>query len=386
MTTPLIAPLLEPMQIRGTKFRNRIAMSPVARAGCQDGVPGEELAAYYRKRAECGVGTIFTGSVFVNHKETADGYGVGVGKTPSLSTTAALEAWRRIVDSVHAAGSLIIPQLLHVGVMKAPSGQPDDIAFSPSGTWGPTDRPTGYTKEAIAALSGRQIHAMTEAEILEIIEAFADSARNAKAVGFDGIALHGAHSYLIDSFLWGGTNLRKDRWGGDHVGRTRFAAELVRAIRAAIGKDMLISIRFSQWKPQDFDARLARSPKELEEILRPLVDASVDILDASSRDFSEPAFDDRPENLPYWTRKVMGMPTMMVGGTAVLRQKFDAPLAPPQTINNLEEIMRRYEHGEFDLLAVGRALLNDPQWLERAREGGPFLPFNPKCLSLAYVT
>ncbi len=385
MAEALIAPLLDPMQIRGTKLPNRIIMSPVARAGSVNGVPGEELAAYYRKRAEGGVGTIITGSVFVRHKETLNGFGMGEGTTPYMWSDAALEGWRRVVDGVHAAGSLIFPQIMHVGVMKLLSGTPDDIAFGPSGTWGPTDRPTSYSKEMVVALSSRPIHAMTEADILEMIDAFAESARNAKAVGFDGIALHGGHSYLIDSFLWGGTNLRTDRWGGNHVERARFAAEIVRAVRAAIGKDMPISFRFSQWKPQDFDARLATSPQQLEEILRCLADAGVDIFEASARDFSEPAFDDRPENLSYWTRKVMGMPTVMVGGTTVLRQKFDATLTPPQTVNNLEEIMQRYEHGEFDLLAVGRALLNDPQWLQRARTNGPFLPFNPQCLSPIYI-
>jgi 2,4-dienoyl-CoA reductase-like NADH-dependent reductase (Old Yellow Enzyme family) len=380
-----IAPLLEPIAIGRAKLPNRFIMSPMARAGALNGIPGEDVAAYYRRRAEGGVGTIYTGSVFVPHEGTMDGFGTGEGRSPHLWTDAALEGWRRVVEGVHAAGSLILPQLAHVGVMKPASGRPDDPAFSPSGIWGPTDRLTAYSKEAIAALDARAGRAMTEADILEVIDAFAASARKAKAIGFDGIALHGGHGYLIDGFLWAETNLRKDRWGGSHVERTRFAVEVVRAVRAAIGEDMLISFRFSQWKPQDFDARLAESPRQLEEILGPIADAGVDVFEASARDFSEPAFDDLPDNLAYWTRKVSGKPTVMVGGTAVRRGKYDATLAPPQTVDNLDDIMRRYEHGEFDLLAVGRALLNDPQWLERARTGAPFLPFNPECLSLGYL-
>src|SRR4051812_38128631 len=103
---------------------------------------------------------------------------------------------------------------------------------------------------------------MTEAEIEEAIAAYVRCARNAMDVGFDGIALHGAHGYLIDNFLWEGTNLRQDRWGGDRRRRGEFAVEIIRRIRAAIGEGPPIFFRFSQWKQQDFRATLADNPEE----------------------------------------------------------------------------------------------------------------------------
>ncbi len=380
-----IAALLDPIKIRDLKFPNRILMSPVVRAVEPDGIPRDAQVSYYRKRAEGGVGTIYVGSVLVEHRGNNEAFGAGPGSAPNLTSEEARGGWRKVVESVHQAGGLIFPQLLHVGVQKAVTGKPDDISYGPSPTWGPTDRKTGNTPESVAALSQRKIHALSDSEVAEVIEAFAIGAKRAKDIGFDGIALHGAHGYLVDGFLSGDTNLRTDRWGGNHVERTRFAVEVIKAVRREIGEGMPISLRFSQWRPQDYDGHLAETPKQLEEILQPIVEAGVDILEASTRDFSEPAFAGLPDNFPYWTRKITGKPTVMCGGTGVRRGQYDNALTPPQTVNNMDEVMRRYEHGEFDLLAVGRSLVNDPMWLRRARAQEDFLPFNGKCLSPRYI-
>src|SRR3546814_15723017 len=111
---------------------------------------------------------------------------------------------------------------------------------------------------------------MRESEIADVIEAYARSAACAVEAGFDGIALHGAHGYMIDAFLWSGCNRREDGWGGNLHRRGRFAVEVVRAVRRNIGEEKPIFFRFSQWKQQDHDARLAASPAELEQILGPL--------------------------------------------------------------------------------------------------------------------
>ena len=376
-----ISPLFEPLQVRGATLPNRFIMGPMAKKSAgADGVPSLELGAYYGRRVHGGVGTVFTGGVFIEHQSTLGDFGMTDTGTPYMWSDAALDAWRSIVSEVHDAGGLIFPQLIHIGAMKSKGGP----SFTPSGSWGPTDRPTGYSKEAVVAYS-RPGHAMTETEVQDVIAAFAAAAGNAKAVGFDGIALHGGHGYLIDNFLWAETNWREDYWGGNHVERTRFAVEVVRAVRRAVGEEMPISFRFSQWKPQDFYARLAETPQQLEEILGPLVDAGVDIFEASAREFTDAAFADHPDNLACWTRKITGCPTVMIGGPGIRRVQLEAPLTPPQTVDNLDDIVRRYEHGEFDLLAVARALLNDAHWVERARAGGPFLPFDPKCLKPDYL-
>ncbi len=376
-----IDPLLQPLQIKSVTLPNRILMSPMTRNFSPGGVPGDDVAAYYRRRAENGVGTIITEAVCVEHPGAVGDAGLGEHGTPYLWTEAALAGWRKVVDGVHAAGSLIFPQLWHMGVMKRPGTGPfpDVPACRPDGIWGPADKITVLSREYVEMMSA-PTRAMTESEIADVIEAFAKGARNAKAVGFDGIALHGGHGYLIDTFLWGYTNTRGDHWGGDHVGRTRFVVELIKAIRAEIGEALPISLRFSQWKSQDYDARLARTPQQLEQILGPIADAGVDLFEASTRNFSVPEFEGSPLGLAGWTRRLTGKPTAMVGGVGVQRGPYDSALKPPTTVNNLDQVMERFNRGDFDLLAVGRSLLNDPGWLQRARGDQDFLPFDPQSM------
>lgn len=376
-----ISPLLQPYPLKSLTLPNRFVMSPMTRNFSPNGIPGDDVAAYYRRRAEGGVGTIITEAVCVEHQGAVGDAGLGEHGTPYMWSEAALAGWRKVVDEVHAAGGLIFPQLWHMGVMKRPGTGPfpDYPANRPNGIWGPTDKITVLSREYVD-LQATPTPPMTDSDIADVINAFASGARNAKAVGFDGIALHGGHGYLIDTFLWGYTNTRSDRWGGDHVGRTRFVVELVKAVRAQIGPDMPISLRYSQWKSQDYDAKLAETPQQLEEILGPISDAGVDLFEASTRNFTAEEFEGSPLGLAGWTRKLTGKPTVMVGGTGVQRGKYDSALKPPSTVNNLDQVMLRFDRGDFDLLAMGRSLLNDARWIEKARTTQEFLPFDPLCM------
>ena len=135
---------------------------------------------------------------------------------------------------------------------------------------------------------------MTEHDIAETIRAFAQAAGEAKALGFDAVEIHGAHGYLIDQFFWHPTNQRTDRYGGQTLAeRSRFATELIRAVRKAVGPDFPISLRISQWKLQDYAAKLATTPQEMEAWLVPLAEAGVDIFHCSQRRF----WDDRVHRL-----------------------------------------------------------------------------------------
>jgi 2,4-dienoyl-CoA reductase-like NADH-dependent reductase (Old Yellow Enzyme family) len=387
-----IDPLLEPVKIRGVELPNRVIMSPMTRGASPNGVPSPDVAAYYRRRAEGGVGTIFTESIFIDDKGTLGKFDLEGGDDkqigwPIMFTDAALEGWRLVVDEVHAAGGLIFPQLMHLGIQRTPAkGQAwSDIHISsPSGIWGTPEQIAELDEERARVLNCPE-KAMTEDEIVAVIDAFASAAANARSVGFDGIALHGGHGYLIDNFMRSETNIRNDKWGGDHKQRMRFAVEIVSAVRKAIGDEMPISFRFSQWTHHDVDAMLTKTPQELQDILQMLAAAGVDIFEASARDFRDPVYEGSDLNISGWTRKLIDRPVAMVGGTGVRRERHESALKPPQVVDNVDEIMERYVHGEFDLLAIGRALLNDPNWLQRARKGEPFLAFNPDCLKMGYV-
>jgi 2,4-dienoyl-CoA reductase-like NADH-dependent reductase (Old Yellow Enzyme family) len=204
---------------------------------------------------------------------------------------------------------------------------------------------------------------MSDADIAAVIAAFGQAAGDAQRLGFDGIELHAAHGYLVDQFFWHVTNRRDDRFGGDLGARTTFAADVVRACRRAVGDGWPILLRFSQWKLQDYAAKLATTPAELERLLTPLVDAGVDVFDCSTRYFWQTEFADSPLTLAGWTKKVTGLPVIAVGAVwqrgDFLTHGAASPVPPEQRLAQAAEMIER---GEVDCLAVGRALLADPEW------------------------
>jgi 2,4-dienoyl-CoA reductase-like NADH-dependent reductase (Old Yellow Enzyme family) len=344
--------LYTPFRLRGLELPNRIVMAPMTRQHSPGRVPGKEVAAYYRRRAEGGTGLIVTEGVTLGSPASAPSDDV-----PTLAGAEALEGWRRVVEGVHAAGARIFPQLWHVGALRKPreAGHPEVETVSPSGLLLP-GKPRG--------------RAMTENDVADAVADFARAAVNAVAAGFDGIEIHGAHGYLLDQFFWPGTNTREDRWGGDVAGRTRFACEVLRAIRAAVGSDYPLVLRWSQWKQQDFTARLAETPEALEAFLAPLVDAGVDGFHCSTRRYWEPEFEGSELNLAGWTKKLTGLPTITVGSIG-LDTDFISTYGSDGTAGTrgVEELVRRLEAGEFDLVAVGRALVANPDWANRVRAG-----------------
>jgi len=369
-------PLYQPLTIGNLMLENRVVMAPMTRQFSPGGVPTEDVAGYYSRRAEGGAGLVITEGVGIEDIAALDHPAI-----PVMYGDAALAGWKRVVGAVHAAGGRIFPQLWHQGVLRdaRKSDRPDIPGRRPSGLWGPA----GYhsLSEDYVATVQDPSHPMTEEEIAHVIAAFAGAARNAVSVGFDGVALHGGHGYLIDSFLWRETNIRTDRYGGTLEKRAEFAAELVRAIRRAIGPDVPIMFRFSQHKQQDYRAQLSRTPEELGIILNVLADAGVDIFDASTRSFDMPAFEGSDLNLAGWAKKLTGKISSAVGGVG-LSNRLDQMFAGDETraLDNLDRVLERFENGEFDLVMVGRAMLGDPDWSNRVRANRAPAPFNKAAL------
>jgi len=234
--------------------------------------------------------------------------------------------------------------------------------------WSP---PGAYDSPSGLSSPGKKFgEPMTDAEVADAIGAFAAAAGDARRLGFDAVELHGAHGYLIDQFFWEGTNERDDAYGGPHIPlRARFAAEILKAVRAAVGPDFPVIIRLSQWKQQDFGARLAHTPSEMEAWLRPLVDAGADVIHCSQRRFWEPEFEGSDLNFAGWAKKVTGVPTITVGSVGLTGDFIAAYGGEASKPASLDELVRRLERGDFDLVAVGRAVLQDPQWAVKVRQG-----------------
>lgn len=321
---------------------NRIVMSAMTRGLSPGGIPGADVAAYYGSRAAGGVGLIITEAVAVGRKAAAEVPGI-----PVFHEAAAQEGWASVVAGVHAAGGRIAAQLHHAGALRDPikMGAPDV----------PNDEPD----------------TMSDTDILDTIAAFARAAATAKDLGFDAIEVHGANGNLIDQFLWAGRNTRTDHWGGDHLARTAFAAEVLRAVRAAVGPRFPVIFRISQFKQDAFDARIADTPETLGAILAVLVEAGANAFHASQRRFWEPAFVGSPLNLAGWAKRLSGKPTITVGSVGLHGPDITDLLsgkganAGPAGLDDLRE---RIAAGEFDLVAVGRALLTDPAWVNKVRQ------------------
>ncbi|MDF2565238.1 MAG: dehydrogenase [Massilibacillus sp.] len=345
--------LYQPVVLGNLTLPNRIAMAPMTRGFSPDGVPGADVVGYYRRRAENQVGLIVTEGTLINHPAAAEGLG-----RPNFHGEAALRGWAQVVEAVHQAGGKIIPQLWHVGMARKIDGENPNPEAPPIG-------PSG-----IDVVSGEKVTKdMTVAEIEQIIKAFAVAAGDAKRLGFDGIEIHGAHGYLIDQFFWEKTNQRQDKYGGDLQGRSRFAVEIIKACRQTVGSDFPIVFRFSQWKMGDYSAKLANTPEELAAFLAPLVEAGVDIFHCSTRRYWQPEFEGSPLNLAGWTKKITGKPTITVGSVG-LDTNFIEFFAEGKgaKATSLTPLIERLEKNEFDVVAVGRALLADPAWATKTRE------------------
>ena len=342
--------LFEPIQIRGLALKNRIVMAPMTRSFSPSGLPGSDVAEYYRRRAAGDVGLIISEGTVIDRPASKSDPDV-----PNFFGEA-LNGWEKVVDGVHQAGGKIAPQLWHVGAARGPNDKTDPRLI---------DSPSGLFKPG-AALG----QPMTEEAIADTVAAFCRSAEAAVQLGCDAVELHGAHGYLIDQFLWAGTNVRQDAWGGNSVvERARFAVEILRKVRAAIGDRVPLILRLSQWKQQDLKAKLAHSPQELEALLVPLAEAGVDIFHCSQRRFWEAEFEGSTLNLAGWAKKITGKPSIAVGSVGLQGDFMNAFRGEGAAAASLDGLLERLGKGEFDLVAVGRALITDPNWVRKVSLG-----------------
>ncbi|MFJ2738570.1 NADH:flavin oxidoreductase [Streptomyces sp. NPDC087440] len=344
--------LSRPVALNGLTVPNRIAMAPMTRMFSPGGVPGEDVRSYYSRRAAAGVGLIITEGTYVGHDSAGDS-----DRVPRFHGEEQLAGWAQVAADVHAAGGTIVPQLWHIGTVRKAGSPPfaDAPSVGPSGIVADGSEGTGRT--------------MTQTDLDDVIGAFAQAAKDAERIGFDGIEVHGAHGYLVDQFLWEGTNRRSDAYGGDPVARTKFAAEIVAAIRGNVSADFPVIFRYSQWKQQAYDARLAETPQELAAILEPLAAAGVDAFHASTRRYWNPEFDGSDLNLAGWTKKLTGKPTLTVGSVGLNGDFMGAFKGEGSQARGIDDLLERMERDEFDMVAVGRALLQDPLWAQKVLTG-----------------
>lgn len=364
--------LFRPFTHRKLELATRLVMAPMTRSFAPGGIPTLQMAAYYWRRAVHDLGLIITEGAIINDPSaSAD------SNCPHFYGGAALRAWKSICQAVHTTPCKIAPQLWHVGMARPFQG---DIPYPQC----PPIGPSGIDPVTLQQTA----EPMSRSRIAFVIEAFAQAAADARRLGFDAVEIHGAHGYLIDQFLWQATNRRTDEYGGDLVGRTRFACEVIHAVRKAVGRGFPIILRISQWKVSHYDAKLAHDPYELALLLTPLSEAGVDIFDCSTRRFDVPEFAGSHLNFAGWVKKITGKPTIAVGSVGLNREfSAESLRAPADTsVDKLMRLAQMLSAGEFDLIAVGRALLADPAWAYKVRHASsiPIIPYTKKSLSRLY--
>ena len=347
----LMEALFKPIKINDLIVPNRIAMAPMTRSMSPDGIPTETNLEYYKRRAAAEVGMIITEGVEVSHPASS-----GYPNVPNLRETSH-DGWKNLISAVQNEGSTIFCQLWHVGGIRKP-GQP------------PNPEVPGYTPSGLVKKDKKVAYEMTENDVEDLIQNYVKDIEIIKALGFDGVELHGAHGYMIDQFFWKDTNIRKDQFGKESDLRTKFVCEIVSRARKLVGKNYPIMLRFSQWKQQDYEARLAPSPEDLETFLGPISDAGVDMFHASTRRYWEPEFEGSDLNLAGWTKKITNKPTITVGSVGLDSDFIGLYVGKDQANTSpINKLIEMFDRDEFDMVAVGRALLSDPEWVLKVKEG-----------------
>ena len=358
--------LFEPYKLKNLNLRNRVVMAPMTRNQSPGGMPTSEVVAYYSRRAKAEVGLIITEGIEVSH-EASSAY----PNVPRLDTKEAREGWKRVVNGIKENGGSVIAQLWHCGGFRKLGMQPNPEV-------------PGHTASGLVKPGKKVAHEMTLEDIKQTINAYASDAKYCEEIGFDGVEIHGAHGYLIDNFFWEGTNIRDDSYGGSIEKRSQFVSEIIQAVRSNISQEFIVGLRFSQWKQHDFEAKLAHTTDDLKKVLLSPVESGLDYLHSSMRRFWESEFEGSEENLAYWTKKISNIPTIGVGSVGLDSDFIDmtAPSKPASIDKAIDDISKE----KYDLLAVGRALLSDHEWVLKMKEGRlkDVIPYSKEALLKLY--
>lgn len=334
-------PVLAPVRLGGLDLSNRAVVAPMSRVSTAgDGVPTARMAKYYARFAAGGFGLIVSEGTYTDHLHSQ-----AYPNQPAAVTEEQVEGWRAVTDAVHTEGSKIMLQLMHAGALVQHNHHRERLiapsAVAPKGT-----KMSAYGGEGSFALPT----AATTSDIDDVIAGFAAAAVRAKAAGFDGVEVHGANGYLIDQFLTTYTNLRDDAYGGDVRGRVRLAAEVLTAVRRAVGHAYPVGIRLSQTKVNDLEYRWPGGVQEAETIFSAVADAGADFIHLASegRDWLETATLDADVTVTRLARDVTGLPVIANGG-----------------MHDRVRARHVLEDGHADMVALGRGALANFDWIHR---------------------
>ncbi|KKY87604.1 NADH:flavin oxidoreductase [Enterobacter cloacae] len=350
------SPLLIPGRIGHVALKNRLVVAPMTRVTATvDGHATERMKAYYQDFARGGFGLVISEGIYID-RAWSQTYAFQAGLTSPQQAA----AWRSVTDAVHRQQGKIFAQIQHAGALSQGN-------HYLSGTVAPSAiRPVG---QQMAFYRGEGEYpvprALNEAEIGAIIDSFSDAASYAVNVaGFDGVEIHGANGYLLDQFFTDYTNTRNDRWGGDIASRLRLSLDVIASVRARVGADVVVGIRLSQGKVNDFFHKWANGEEDARTVFTLLAQSGIDYLHLTEHEAWQPAFPDNPLSLVELARKYAPQLTLMANGS--LHDKARA-----------EEVMGM----GADFISLGRGALANHDWPNRIAAGTTPRDFDNAILS-----
>lgn len=323
--------------IRQLGVKNRIISSPMERNYCTgEGRVTQRYIDHLTRRAEGGASIIYTEATYVHPR------GRGRERQMGIYHDGLIDDLRLLVDAVHEHGANIGPEL-HYG------GRVIDPRVTGLQAWAPSV--VSYFDQRVMPP-----HAMSGAEIRDIIDMFGEAASRALAAGFDFIGIHGGHGYLLNQFLSPYTNQRDDEYGGSPEGRARFVLEVVSAVRRAVGNDVPILYRITA------DERLpgGLTVEDICEFIPSLEDAGVDLLDISAGIYETNQWITQPMEMP---QGVLVPFAERIRQSARIQTSVSGRITDPQVAENI------IASGITDFVTLGRALHADPDFPLKAQQG-----------------
>ncbi|RMF18749.1 MAG: alkene reductase [Gammaproteobacteria bacterium] len=340
--------LFEPYKLNDTlTLNNRILMAPLTRCMAGPGlVPTDAMEAYYARRADAGL--IITEATII--RNDAQGY----PNTPGIFTPEQIEGWSRVVNRVHQAGGKIFLQLWHCGRIA-------HSHFTGTQPVAPSAIAAEGTVPRMRELTYETPHALTEDEIAQLVQDYAQAAANAVAeAGFDGVEIHAANGYLLDQFLHHSTNQREDRYGGSPENMGRVVLEVVDAIVQRVGADRT-GIRLSPGAYFNLEGD-ARD--------RAVFDALLPEIEARNLAYLHLGIFDDSMTFDYLDGRASDYLRKHYKGTLVGVGGYTA-----------ESAAEAIEAGRFDLVAIGRPFIANPDYITRVKKGEPVKDYEEAMLA-----
>ncbi|GAB3515400.1 alkene reductase [Photobacterium alginatilyticum] len=323
---------------------NRIVMAPMNRSMADDNlVPTDAMADYYARRADTGL--IITESLMIS--PSAQGY----PNTPAIFTPAQVEGWKKVVRRVHEKGGKIFAQIWHTGRVSHPIYLNGEKPIAPSAV---------ALKGRVPRTDDLQYDVpreMTEAEIRQMIQDFAQAAANAREAGFDGVEIHAANGYLLDQFLHWDTNRRTDDWGGSEENMARILFEVLDAVKQEITHVGLRVSPVGYLHLEHDDRDKAVSDYVLQRLNQ------YDLTYVHTGMFEDSEQEHLAGTVTQYIRSLYKGIVIACGG-------YDA-----------ERGRKTLHKGDADLIAIGRPLIANPDYVEKVRTRQPLTTYSVEMLN-----